>query len=959
MSYPRLSLLLLLGIAASCDNVGRAFDRTVDPGDPNAETGESPIQGVPAGGTVRDGRPLVRAAYPDGGGWPGTVPIVVEFSESVNEASLAPSTPAGIDGRIGVRVQGTQQLLPAQYDFLADGRLLVIRPVNALSNDGTPVYEVVLFPEARDVDGVRFLVSGGEKVLSEFQVNQSTSIEDGAIVAVFPRDNFGDATREGDVVIVFDRPANASSLVAANVSLAPANGTAITTEIKTPLTTVGVEDPRVVRLRPDSPLAAQQRYELTVTGDITFGQSGSLDFNGRTPFSVFDTVGPAAPTLVELGNPVAGFANKINRQNLLTVQLEVTTPTDALAGDVVVARIYGGDATTPQTFDFGYVERSAVLPAAGAQTIALDFAMQLGTLAEPGFDDGDITFAAYLQRGGQSSGFVHQASGAEPLFDITPPTLTQAGPPGDGANDIYTDDEYLAYYGVASEGLAETTLADGVNPDATMFGSSDSGRFVTLPLQLGRLTAVRPYTVTLTDRAGNLSATAIAGNIHQRGLLTGTLAGTLTVEAYDQATLQPISGATVLVDASSPSPTGAGQVVGTTDASGRATFSTAPTAHTITIVRAGYDLTTIYDTQAAFVSLPLVPGNEPTANLRGALAVQQTPGATAIVGSTALADRSATGIRTTNASPTEIPTTAVSANRAQIVTAFAGAFEPTAKPTFAFHGCEALGVTLVAPTAPLAPIAAGSTGNADLVLLSATGTVGSLLGPHTVDFGAATGLDTANLVDLPRARVTSSLFGFSGQLVTGIGFAALNAGAAYDIDANFSLPILAGLAGFGPVSWLMAEAEDTGGRVSRVRVLLNTLTGQIVPGTGATAIPVVAAPSGPSTGSPLVTYDDVLNPAGVPGGLGFFDLTATDGNGRRWHLLRPDRDGSGATDSVQFPDLGANNVAGLATGAWEVLVEARLVVSVTLSTADDFVLSERFRQEVNYARSQPVTFTVQ
>ena len=46
----------------------------------------------PAGGDVRDGRPIVRAAYPKGSGWPRSVPIVVEFSESMNEASIAPTT---------------------------------------------------------------------------------------------------------------------------------------------------------------------------------------------------------------------------------------------------------------------------------------------------------------------------------------------------------------------------------------------------------------------------------------------------------------------------------------------------------------------------------------------------------------------------------------------------------------------------------------------------------------------------------------------------------------------------------------------------------------------------------------------------------------------------------------------------------------------------------------------------
>ena len=68
-SMLRNRLLLLLALllpAVACDNVGRAFDRNVDPTTPGDETGESEIQVVPIGGDARDGRPLVREVYPTG-----------------------------------------------------------------------------------------------------------------------------------------------------------------------------------------------------------------------------------------------------------------------------------------------------------------------------------------------------------------------------------------------------------------------------------------------------------------------------------------------------------------------------------------------------------------------------------------------------------------------------------------------------------------------------------------------------------------------------------------------------------------------------------------------------------------------------------------------------------------------------------------------------------------------------
>lgn len=972
-----LPIVVAVGFAA-CDNIGRAFDPNLNPNEPGEENGVSTIQIVPVGGDARDGRPIVRETYPSGDGWPTTVPIVVEFSESINEESILPTSTGGIDGRIGVRVQGTTQLLPAQYDFVGNGRLLIIRPINGLSNAGTTlpqpgglpntggtlptnntIYEVVMFPEGRDVDGVRFQVSGSETILSDFQVNQDEAITDGSILALYPRDNFSQQTREGDFFVVFDRPANAASLLANDIFLAPVGGVAIDTTIEVPLESVGIGDPRVVRLRPDATLQAATQYEFTVTGDITFGQDGNLDFNGRTPFSRFTTIGPSAPSLVELGNPAVGFPNKINRQNVLNVILNVTTPADTLAGDIVVGRIYGRDETTLQTFDFAFKERTAAAPAAGAQTVALDFGAQLGTLAAPAFTDGEITFAAQLRRGNDATGFIHSDGNDDAIFDITPPTLTQAGPPGDGTN-IFCEAESLAYYGVASEGLADATLADGVNAMASMFGSSSSGRFLVDPVSLNLLTTPRNYTITLTDLAGNLSETAVSGSITQRGHVGGALGATLTVEAYDQTTLLPISGATVLVDPSVPTVPATGQLVGTTDAAGQVTFTSGfGSSNTITIIRAGHDLVTMYDTQAARVSLPLNPTASRVATLSGNAVLQATSGATVIVGSTEVADRSPMGIDTTTAAPTEIPATDITPNRAQIVTAFGGSFEPTAIPTFSFQGCQVCGATLVSPTAPVAPPPAGENASVNIVLSPAPSPLDGLVGPTTEDFGLAVGLDLANLVGgLPRSRVTSSLAGFTGQALTGIGVVTLQSGTVYDVNANFSLPIIAGLAGFSPASWLLTEAEDTSGRISRARSLLVPTGGTIIAGTGPSAIPTITAPSGPATGSPPVSFADVLNAALVPGGVAFVDITATDSGGRRWNVIMPDRDGLGATDTVQFPDLATANVAGLATGAWSVVVEGRLAVSVTLAGVDNFVLTERYRQEVNYVRSAAETFTV-
>ncbi|MCB9877134.1 MAG: hypothetical protein H6835_05975 [Planctomycetes bacterium] len=949
--------LLLIGVAA-CDNVGRAFDPIIDSDNPGAQTGTSEIAIVPVGGDVRDGRPVIRAAYPKDAGWPATVPVVVEFSESVNQDWLKPTSATGTDGRIGVRVQGTTQLLPCQYDFEAGNRLLILRPLNGLPAAGGAIYEVVLLPDSRDVDGVRFSITGGEKVLTDFQTNQDSTLQDGRIVALFPRDNNAEMTREGDVWVVFDRPCNAATLIAGNVFVRTQGGAPLNAALATPLSTVGLADTRVLRINPNATLAASTRHELVVNDSITFGQSGKLSFNNRTPFARFDTVGPAVPTAIALDNPITGFPNKINRDNVANARLRVDTPADTLAGDRIRARIYGGVASTAATFDLTFVERTVTVPAAGAQTVTIDFAGQLGSIGSPKFDDGSVTFAAQMLRGSSPSGFVHQGGNDEPRFDVTPPTLDHAGPPAaaDGL-DLLTDQEAVAFEGVASEVVAGADLADGVNPITALWASGSDGRFTVKPVPLGRLTAPRSYTLTLTDDAGNLAAATVAGRIVQRGLVTGTLAGTLVVEAYDEATLLPIAGATVLLDA--PAAT---QRVGTTDDAGRVSFSSAAASHTVTIVRAGYGLTTLAGTQAAFVSLPLRANAaaDAAATLVATATFQPSPGKTILLSDSAFASADPLGIESSTATPNELPHEAIVPNRQQVITAFGGSFEPTAVPAYSLQGSQLLGATLTQPTVPGGPAAAGTDSAQSLLLLDASATFSGLVSPATEDFVGATGLDLGDLLTgAPRVRVTSSLSGFRGQVLVGVGAVTATAGTQYTVEATWSLPIIGGFAEFSPVSWLLTDAEDTAGRRSRTRRLLDPTAGNVTTGLGATAIPVVTAPAGPSTGAPLVEFVDVLTP--VPG-LGVFtvyEVTATDPNGRRWTMLVPDRDAAGGTEQVQFPAFTAAAVAGLASGTWSVVVEARAFLTLTAATIDDFVLAERIRQEVNYARSRAVSFTVQ
>jgi hypothetical protein len=997
---PWLALLLLpLWFGSGCDNVGRAFDGVDPPEEPQPGQGTSPVQVVPIGGDAKSGRPQVRAAYPSGAGWQPTVPIVVEFSESVNESSIVPTSAAGSDGRIVLRVRGATQVLPCQYDLRANGRLLVMRPVTELTNAQSPTYEVVLLPEARDSDGVRFQVATGGTVLTDFQVNQDPAESDGRILAVFPRDNQRDLVREGNVWVVFDRPANAPTLVADNLHLRPQGGEPLEdVTIASPLTTLGAPDPRLVRLTPGQPLLASTTYELVVTADITFSQDGNLDFRGRTPFARFGTVAPLAPTGIELQNPTPGYPNKINRNTQELARLRIKLPTGTEIGDRVRARIYGGNPDTTATSDLRFIERTAEVttldPPAGADgaSIDIDFAGTLGNATRPGFDDGAVTFAAQIVRGSSASGFAHATTtdATATRFDITAPTLVRAGPPSsvDG-RDFLCDVEFVPFYAQASEGLAAARLTTGANAQGgivsrAMYASDDDGTFMMYPAPIGRRSVAVDYQLELTDLSGNSTLGApITGTFRQRGFLFGDLpAGqpaTLVVEAYDQATLQPIANATVLIDVGIPTLPATTQLApGLTGPDGRVPFAvTGGNLHTITIVSDGYDLITLTATPVGFVSLPLVPLQNRTATWTGTLTFPPVPGGTVILGNTAIDGGAPMGVQSRSTAPSQVPDVAVVPNRPQLITGFAVPAAITAQPTFLAQGMvpaigEGLGVA--APGPPGVP---GGTVSQNLSLVTTivpplpNSNITSLLGVLDRDFAgaAASGLVlSTEPASLPRCRVTMSVPGFAGQAVAGIGFTQPGVGSVYRVDAQWGQLLVEALkddidperTSIQPVGWVVVEASDNAGRISRNHTFLDLELGSFTAaGFEPPAIPVITSPTQTFLRAPLVTYADVVTLDPLFGRQGIFDIAAQDAAGRRWLVLQLDRDDAGGTNDLQFPDIAAAGRAGLAAGSWDIRVEARAFVTVTQSSVDNFMLTERTRQEVNYSRSASVVFTVQ
>lgn len=988
-----LGTLVSCGVLAlsACDNVGRAFD--LNRGDTKETT--TNIQAVPAGGVVVDGRPKVQNVFPKGNGWPGTVPIVVVFNESVNEASVSPSggTPSlfvrlksSVGTGTGTGTGAGSPPLPGSYDFLLGGRVVVIRPLQPFDTTQIQEYEVVATSELRDTDGVRY-TTASEKVLGSFTPDQASTIEDGQVLTVLPVDNNREAFREDSVYVVFTKPATESTLktgAGGSFTVRPAGGTALDGSLAFPVRIGGLgggggtADTRVVEFKPKSGtrLAAATDHEIVLDATIEFGTNGGkLDFRNRTPFARFSTVAPPSASSVTVGNPSTGAPDKVNSNNVAALLLDVAVPADAAAGDRVDARIYGLHKDGGQTGSLDFVDASAVLAGPGAQTASVDFTGKLGALGALRFREGPLLFAARLVRGSRTTGFVRSATTNNPALDVTPPTLTLPAADGNGNRVIYTDQERLVFWGQGAEVLGGATLTlastPGPAPDpttGTVFGFGAAGKFMFDPILLGRRTAPLGFTLTITDSSGNESM-PITGSIVQRGVVTGDVtSGTLTVEAYDDATFAAVAGATVAIEPGLPSKPAVGRLTAVTGADGRAVFTgLGSSSYTVTVVSDAHHVITLLATPAGFVSLPLRPRASAVASLVGAAVFTSAPptGTRILVGCNILDDVRNEEVLTGASTPTVVPSSQVRPNRPYMLTGLGGPIEPTAKPTFTHFACSVCGVTGLTKEAAQPPIAPAGNATVQLAMLPAAFPIArDLAATYDKDLGTWGGLDAANLAGTPTVRVMASVYGLPGMTAVGTGFAKVMSGTIYTIDASYLMalatttPANGPLVSLQPKFWVSTEATDSTGNVARHRriidkpVLGTTFASAAVPG-----VSTLTPPGGPSTGSPSVTYEDRMDPTTIPSGFAFQVITATDSGGRQWRVLRQDTDAATGPVTVQLPDFVGLGATGLGVGVWSVFCENHLLFSSTFGVGD-YVLEEMRREEVTYTRSVALNFTV-
>lgn len=935
----RLSLAgagLLLALLPGCgDNMGRMWDPSFGGG------GTTPVESsiaAPAEGDLSlAGQPVPGVVAPLGEGWHATTPAVVVFSEAVNPQSVYDEA-LKIE-RLYLREKVAQTKVRSAVDILGTGRMVILRPATGLIPNAT--YEIVLDAGVRDLDGT---AARGAGVLGEFTITDSTTARP-RVVAAFPGPGQQNSLREAPAVTVFDGPPTGSTVTTSSFYLRlEETSAAVAGSISFPLRGLAGNETRVAAFEPTAALQPSSKYGLVLTEAITVGGL-ALDPGAAVPFSTFTTLAWRMPTAVAVGNPVSGFPLAINLTNLERLLLDTAVTAETLPGDRLELRVYGGDPRTKGTGDLRFAQRQAAATG-GAATETLDFTGALGLTTAPLLEDGAITLAARLVRGTTPGGWMVR-SGV--LQDLVRPTLVRFGPPAgaDPLAEFWTDLQSCALFGQASEKLGKVERNGSGGDD--LFASDTEGRFFLKPWDLGRTSAPTPFTLNLTDTAGNLNAAAVAGTVAQRGVLTGDVsAGSLAVEAWDLETLRPLVGATVLVEPGPPASPPVGRLTGATGASGRALFTgLVDSRHTVTVIAPGYTMASVIDTQAAFVSLPLEPLAGGGATLAGTVTFAQAAGRTAYAGCNALRNRDVGGYAATSTgAPTTIPAAALLPNRPVVLTGAAGVFPPTARPTMSAFGSPQVALSGLSTT--LAPPALGAEPGTTLTAaIAAAATVQTNYGAtYALDL-TGKGLDTAGLASgFPLVLASATLGGLVGSVPFGVGFTT-GSPASLTVDGSYSA-LVAAFSGLNPLLWSALEARDATGNLGRHRALfadynLGTLVGLAI---AFPTIPELTLPA-LSTGPPQIQWVDGLAPAGVFTTL--HRVIVRDGNGRRWTLWVPDRDGTGV-DTLQLPDVAASGATGLAIpSTWTVHVESWLSLLVG-GGSEDLVLEDLFRLHATYAR---------
>ncbi len=575
---------------------------------------------------------LVRFAPTGSAGVDARSPIVLFFSESLSST--------GLNNAFEILQDTLQQPLPVTAVSIADGRGVLVLPIAPLQAGQD--YTVRYRENAAILDrtGQAVPIPTDRKILSFAVAAENPELP--KVVAVYPGDGDTNQSAKGELVVVFDRPMDSTSIDELSFTITVDGAAPIDNPDPSPLSLAGglQTDRRVWRWRSTNPAGAAVslgqnklvRLSLSQTLPIADDEGNELaavEFDYRTaPFSA-----PLSAALTSDPDDAIGIQALSGPADLA---LEVNF-SGAQAGDRVGVFVFGTKTGTEEDPPLIALAREVALVAPfDSLTLTaeeLDLVSSQSPL-KPRFAEGELAFALQLRRGSQASPITRldtsptQSGIQNPVLDTTPPVLSGLGVSGTNTSTLVSNQRDLVVVARASEPIRAagvvTSLGDnfGADPQVpAVAGSHSSGLFVARAVPLGVLdpkAAALSFQLTIQDRARN-STGPITASFSQRGLVgPGPATGAdLAVRVFDARSLAPIAGASVYTHEDL-----AGLLVGvgvaTTGAGGAATIKPALVSETIlTVVASGYELFTFDGVTTDRLDVLLEPDLQASAQVSG------------------------------------------------------------------------------------------------------------------------------------------------------------------------------------------------------------------------------------------------------------------------------------------------------------------------------------------------------
>ncbi len=952
---------------------------------------------------IVDGRPVVQDFFPSGTQNPGTTPVVLVFSESMQERSLTGAieiVPLVGGGLPDIPLTGVAQAL------VCEGRVLVLLPSNA--NPLDPGDYVVRLGEQAvvlDLTGQELDLAPGARI-----GNFSVADPDPALprlVTTFPAAGASNQGETTSLLVVFDRPVQAASITAASFDVRVGGVAPADDPPPTPVAAPS-PDPRAFLYRSTDAGGRPVRLGTNVQVELRLSPTGAKitesDGDALAATTIrFQTLTFAAPlgsSLLSDPPDAIGLANLTPgdpEELTVEVDLDAAQPSDNL--DLF---LFGQQRSTDPNSPLIALQRTLRLTGTAPITSALftraDVALQISSRPDDvRFEDGPVTFAFRARRGGIVTPLrvldLDPAADTiqDPLLDTTVPVIGDLL--GSNGTDEFRSDLRnlsLAGYTGANERLRSvevTTLLGDNGPLAPVVGAGAGAgdAFLAAPVPLGIVSGgSTTYSFVPRDAAQNAAPT-LSGAYTQVGVVGPdplVPGGPLEIEVFDSRTLEPLAGARVILH----SDPGTGVTfpfhqVGLTLADGTIGMVAAPVATIATVERAGYDLFTLHGVPSSHLSVPLEESRVPGARAAGAARTDDAGASAFLAGLDRRYDDSRRSVQlprgfsgvpcgTVQGSlscaygPESIQEEQLGAR-----SFFAGDFSQTEAGFSATQLLRAFALSV-----PCAPVVRNGLQAADLEvtrLLDDPATppeeATQAIPAFTFRLDVSSGVNLLAVADDPAT--SGVLFADVEVLIPGLnGAIAVAQAISFDQGGNRwsvrgALPGAITAAGplgadgiVAPDPFVRVEIADQEGNVAGVRPRLSTLVaGGANPELRALSAPTQLAPApAAQTGAQAFTIalTHVIGDERSENQKGLYRVDLEDDQGRRWTLWRFDPPGA-ASVPIRVVDPADGGGVGLSDGSVQTSVSAYAWSSLSPTA---FLWSDVEREFELFARAEPFSF---